>query len=89
MNMPSPRVRAYIYGIAVAALPILIAVGVVSKEDAPLWIAFAGAVLVPGLALANTPTSKRRNEHGHVDLAVALLGAMFLLAVLALAGFFR
>lgn len=49
----TPARRRWIYGIAIAVLPLLIAYGVVSKEDAPLWIALVGAVLVPGLAVAN------------------------------------
>ena len=49
----TPARRRWIYGVAIAVLPILITYGVVSKEDAPLWIALVGAVLVPGLAVAN------------------------------------
>lgn len=54
LSPPSPTARRYIYGVAVAVLPLLIAYGVLSEEHAPLWVAALGAVLVPGLAWANT-----------------------------------
>lgn len=49
--------RAYIYRISLVVIPLLIAFGVVQKEDAPLWIALLGAILNTGLATANTSTS--------------------------------
>lgn len=55
LKAPSPTVRRYVYGVAVAALPLLIAYGVLTEEHAPLWVAALGAVLVPGMAWANTP----------------------------------
>ena len=53
----TPAVRKWLYGIAVVVMPLLIAYGVLSAEEAPLWIALVGAVLVPGLAVAHTDTS--------------------------------
>ena len=53
----TPAVRKWIYGIALAVLPLLIAYGVLSAEQAPLWIALVGAILVPGLAVTHTDTS--------------------------------
>lgn len=53
-----PEVRKWIYGVSLAVIPLLIAFGVVRSEDAPLWIALAGAVLNSGLAVANVDTSK-------------------------------
>lgn len=55
--MPSEPTRAWIYRILVAAIPILIAYGVLDAEDAALWVALAGALLGFGLATANTTTS--------------------------------
>jgi hypothetical protein len=49
--------RAWIYRVSLAVLPLLIVFGVVQKEDAALWVALAGAVLNTGLASANTSTS--------------------------------
>lgn len=55
MNIPQ-NVRAYIYRVALVVLPLLVLWGVVRSEDVPLYVALIGAVLVPGLAAANTPT---------------------------------
>ena len=40
-----PRTRRWIYGIAVTAVPLLVAYGVIAESDAALWIGLAGAVL--------------------------------------------
>lgn len=48
--------RRYIYGIATAALPLLIAAGVLTEHLVPSVLALLGAVLVPGLAAKNTPS---------------------------------
>lgn len=54
------EVRKWIYGIALAVVPLLVALGIVKSADAPLWIALAGAVIAPTLALANlTPKDKQ------------------------------
>lgn len=56
-----PKTRRWIYGIAIAAVPLLVAYGVVAESDAALWIGLAGAVLgtgVPALAAANTPSAE-------------------------------
>lgn len=52
-----PRTRRWLYGIAVAVIPILTVYGIVAESDAALWIGLAGAVLgtgVPALAAVNT-----------------------------------
>lgn len=49
----TPRVRRWIYGIALTVLPLLIAYGLIDDSTAALWAAVAGAVLVPGLALGH------------------------------------
>ena len=49
----TPARRRYIYGVATAALPILIAVGYVTENLAPLIPALVAAVLVPDLARRN------------------------------------
>jgi hypothetical protein len=51
----TPKTRLTIYRIAAAALPLLVAYGVLSAEDAPLWLALIGSALVPALAAHNTP----------------------------------
>ena len=52
-----PATRRWLYGIAVAVVPLLVIYGVVAESDAALWIGLAGAVLgsgAPALAAANT-----------------------------------
>ena len=59
MNTFTPAVRKWIYGIAAAAIPILVLFGVVAAEDTQVWLNFAAAVLglgAAGLALPNTPS---------------------------------
>lgn len=62
----SPAVRRWVYGVALAAMPLAVLYGIVSEAAAPLWLALVGAVLVPGLALANVPPGpgKRRRTDG-------------------------
>jgi hypothetical protein len=54
--MPKENVRAYIYRVTLAALPLLTAYGVVSESKVPLIIGLVAAVLNVGLATANTST---------------------------------
>ncbi len=55
---PSQHTRAWIYRVATAAMPLLIAYGVVQDKDAALWLGVISAVLVPGLAAVNTPRGR-------------------------------
>lgn len=41
----TPAVRRWMYGLAVAALPILVYFGLVEPEASPLWLAFIVAFL--------------------------------------------
>lgn len=45
------RGRRWVYGIAIATLPILVAYGILTEETATLYIALIGAILVPSLAM--------------------------------------
>jgi hypothetical protein len=54
MNIPQ-HVRAWIYRVATAAMPLAITWGIVNDKDAALWLGVISAVLVPGLAAVNTP----------------------------------
>ncbi len=54
----TPQVRAWLYRIATALVPLLIAYGALSESTAPLWIALAGAILSSGTAAAYTPIEK-------------------------------
>ena len=51
MNEPT---RAWIYRILVAAVPVLIAYGVLDEATAAVWVGLAAAVLGIGLAVGNT-----------------------------------
>ena len=59
MNIRDPKVRAYIYGIVLAAIPLLQFFRLVPGDAVPLIVNIVTAVLgvgAAGLALPNTPT---------------------------------
>jgi hypothetical protein len=45
--------RKYIYIVSLAVIPLLVFYGVISEDAAPLWIALAGAVIAPVMALSH------------------------------------
>ena len=50
------QTRTYVYAVAVAVMPILVAYGLLTPDKAPLWLALAGAILAaapPVLAIRN------------------------------------
>lgn len=51
------HVRAWIYRVALAVVPRLIAHGLITETDATLYVGVLVAVLDVGLAGAHTPTS--------------------------------
>lgn len=53
LDFLTPTVRRWIYGVAIAALPLLISWGAIAETDAPLIAALIGAVLVPGVAIGH------------------------------------
>ena len=60
MNIRDPKVRAYIYGIVLAAIPLLQFFRLVPGEAIPLVVNVVTAVLgvgAAGLALPNTPSA--------------------------------
>jgi hypothetical protein len=55
------RWRAYMYRVAVAAIPVLTGYGVVSESQAALWLGLLGTVLaVSGFTMASSHTSTKR-----------------------------
>lgn len=61
----SREVRKWIYGISLAAVPLLVLYGVIDESAAPLWVALIGAVVAPTLALTHlTPPVEKENEDG-------------------------
>ena len=51
----TPQVRAWLYGIITALVPILTVYGIVDQTTAPLWMSLAASVLATSTALAHTP----------------------------------
>lgn len=45
--------RRWVYGVAIATVPLLIALGKITDDVAPSIVAILGALFVPGLSLAN------------------------------------
>ncbi len=55
--VPDAKTRRWLYGIATALVPLLVALGVFTEAHGGLWLAVVAAVLAPGataLAAANT-----------------------------------
>ena len=53
----SQQHRTYIYGIVIAAIPILVAAGFIAPDDAQLWLNLAAALLGLGAAGLAKPNS--------------------------------
>lgn len=54
----SKRLRKWLYGITVATVPIAVAMGLTTDQDAALYIALAGAILLPGLVLDDSESKE-------------------------------
>lgn len=64
--------RRWVYGIVIAALPILAGFGILGPDDAPMWVALAAAVLgvsSTSLAAANVGAEPERyvGQHRKAD----------------------
>lgn len=53
----TPQIRAWLYGVITALVPILTIYGIVDQSTAPLWLSLAASVLATSTALAHTPRS--------------------------------
>jgi len=53
----SQQHRTYIYGIVIAAIPILVAAGFIAQDEAQLWLNLAAALLGLGAAGLAKPNS--------------------------------
>ena len=62
------RVRRWLYGIAAAAAPLVTVYGLVTDEQAVLWLNLAGAVLFT-MAVGNTPGRRGELEDRTDDTA--------------------
>ncbi len=54
------EVRKWLYGVSLTVVPLLVAYGIIEKDEAPLWIALAGSILAPTLALAHLPAKDKK-----------------------------
>lgn len=66
MKIPT-HIRAYIYRVSIAVIPLLIMYGVLSESDAALVLGLVAAVLDLGtnvLAAANTSTARVEPDEG-------------------------
>jgi hypothetical protein len=66
----SMDVRRWIYGVSLAAIPLLVALGIIEDAIAPLIIALVGAIIAPGLALANISPDAPLNPHWDEEAVV-------------------
>jgi hypothetical protein len=58
-KIPSMKIRAWVYRVALAILPVLVVYGVISEDTIPMWVNVIGGLLSivpPALASANTST---------------------------------
>ena len=55
----TPQIRAWMYGIITALVPILTVYGIVDQTTAPLWMSLAASVLATSTALAHTPRGEQ------------------------------
>lgn len=60
----TPARRKWLYGVLIAAVPLLIVYGVIEDAQAPLWIALVGAVLGNATAAAHTPRERTPPDAG-------------------------
>lgn len=58
----SRRGRKYLYGVALAVLPIVTAAGIITEELAALYATLLGAILVPWLGLVDTSNNEQEAE---------------------------
>src|SRR5699024_11312762 len=66
VTVPAP-VRRWLYGIAAAAAPLATVYGLVTEQQAVLWLNLAGAVLFT-MAVGNTPARTGRSEEHTSEL---------------------
>ncbi len=54
------EVRKWLYGVSLTIVPLLVGYGIIEQDNAPLWIALAGSILAPSLALAHLPAKDKK-----------------------------
>lgn len=83
-------VRAYLGGLLIALVALLVGYGVLTGEQAALWFAFGTAALgFPAVSKARSrvrPVYDRDNQRGAVDVVSVLAIVVLVLAILWLLG---
>lgn len=64
-----PTARRYVYGVAIAGLPLLQVYGILAEEHVALWGALIGAILIPTLAIGHTPAPEYDRPPGELPPA--------------------
>ena len=59
----TPTVRRWLYGIAAAVAPLVTVYGIVTDQQAVLWLNLAGALLFT-MAVGNTPSRPAEQQEG-------------------------
>ena len=75
MNL-NANARTYVYGVAVVAIALLVGYGLITQDQAPLWLGLIGAVLWAAgnlTAIRNTTSVGRAALYGVGIAVVALL----------------
>ena len=76
------QTRTYLYGVAVAAIPILVTIGAIAPDQAALWLNLAAAILglgTAGTALANRPTLTASERDRAAAVQTAAINAVNLI----------
>lgn len=63
----SRRGRKYVYGIALAILPIVTAMGIITEELAVLYATLLGTILVPWLGLVDSKRHEELQQQSYSD----------------------
>lgn len=61
------RTRTWVHGVALAVLPILTAIGMVTEEMALLYATLIGTILVPWLGLNDQVVAEENEESAYRD----------------------
>lgn len=63
VKLPSAQTRQWAYRVILAAIPLLVVVGLIAPEQVGLWLGLAAAILgIGATGLANTALSQQRQD---------------------------
>lgn len=67
MIITDPAVRRYIYGISVAAIAVLVVLGLLSSDQTQVWLNLVAAVLGLGNGVLALPNTSQGSPGGSLD----------------------